>query len=160
MAHQSFIGQLGQGRRMRCRLHVNFEGQRGESQYLDCNLRSVTRHLSPAARGAVNQTDRATQKRSPSLRMRSMSRLLALSLPCTRACSSAKAMASFARIDAKLAATARASGSICAPGCGQCFTALTAKATEAECVPMAQSLLRWQAFITPSFSCSSLAVGL
>ena len=52
------------------------------------------------------------------------------------------AMASFARIDAKSVAATKASGFISAPGCGKCMTALTAEATETECLPLAQSLLR------------------
>ena len=51
-------------------------------------------------------------------------------------------MTSFARIDAKSFAATKASGFISAPGCGKCMTALTAEATEAECLPLAQSLLR------------------
>ena len=52
------------------------------------------------------------------------------------------AMTSFARIDAKSFAATKASGFISAPGCGKCMTALTAEATETECLPLAQSLLR------------------
>ena len=51
-------------------------------------------------------------------------------------------MTSFARIDAKSFAATKASGFISAPGCGKCMTALTAEATEMECLPLAQSLLR------------------
>jgi Fe-S-cluster containining protein len=52
------------------------------------------------------------------------------------------AMTSFARIDAKPFAATKASGLISTPGCGKCMTALTAEATETECLPLAQSLLR------------------
>ena len=52
------------------------------------------------------------------------------------------AMTSFARIDAKSFAATKASGFISARGCGKCMTALTAEATETECLPLAQSLLR------------------
>ena len=40
---------------------------RGVSQYLDCNLRSVTRHLSPAARGAGGQSDRQSDTKKKSV---------------------------------------------------------------------------------------------
>lgn len=50
-------------------------------------------------------------------------------------------MAHFARIDAKVASAAAASGFACPEGCGKCCTTPNVEATEAECVPVALALI-------------------
>ena len=51
-------------------------------------------------------------------------------------------MADFARIDAKIDRTVRATGIGCPPGCGKCCTSPTVDSSEAELLPLALELIR------------------
>ena len=60
-----------------------------------------------------------------------------LLLPGARGITTSNMLAKLARLDAKTAAVAKASGFACPPSCGKCCTAPFIEASQSECEPLA-----------------------